>query len=100
MNNNEATKTYHREDRDLLIQIDTKMGMLMEQFHTHKDSAIQELALLNSKKLSKEEAQKMQQDSDKAHRDYEKRLRRIELHGSIALGVVLAIQAFFGVNIF
>lgn len=99
MIDNDATKAYNREDRDLLIRIDTKLGNLLEQFHTHKDSTIKELTSLSEGKLNRKEANAMKIDADKIHDDYELRLRRIEKYGSIAMGAIMAVQAYLGIKI-
>ena len=88
-----------KNDHDLLIRIDTRLGLLMTQFNDHKQDAMARLAILEETKMGREEHRSIQENSDKIEVDHETRIRRIELYGSIAIGALLVVQAIFGIKI-
>lgn len=96
----EDKRPTHESDHDLLIRIDTKLGLLIEQFHTHKEATLKELSVLSEQKINKTDVLAMKTAADKIHDDYEIRLRRIERFGSIAIGGLIVVQALLGIEIF
>lgn len=85
-------------DHDLLIAIDTKLGVLIDQYNKHADFATKELSNLNSTKLDKEVFDNYRENKKTVELDTETRLRRVERWGAMAVGIIGFIQ--FAVSVF
>jgi len=86
-----------QSDHDLLIRIDTKLGILMTDFHTVKKDVVRLEELKANKKDLAEIMECVDLKSDDKsnktdHCDYESRLRRLERYGAIAIGGLAIIQ--------
>lgn len=90
----------YKSDHDLLIRIDTKLGLLIDQFHTHKEATIREIALINEHKADKVDIESLKKANALIVKDQEDRLRRIERIGAVAIGAIMVIQAVLGIKLF
>lgn len=86
----------NENDHDLLIRIDTKLGILLTQFHEHKDQAVREITILKENKVNKEDFINLKKEQDTQSADHEDRIRRLERYGSIAIGAIAVIQILIG----
>lgn len=86
----------NENDHDLLIRIDTKLGLLLTQFHEHKDQAVRDITTLRETKADKEDLVIVKEEQNKRTVDHEDRLRRLERYGSIAVGAIAIIQILIG----
>lgn len=100
MKNPEQPIKEYQNDHDLLIRIDTKLGLLINQFDEHKAVSLNKITELQETKLDRDEADRILESANQVHDDHEKRLRRLEQYGAIALGALYVIQAIFGFKIF
>jgi len=86
-------KTAHsQEDHDLLIRIDTKLGVLVQRFDDHQSEALGRIRTLEELKLGKNEAQEMRHGAEMVHSDHEQRLRRQERYTWLAIGALSIMQ--------
>lgn len=72
------TKTWDREDRDLLIELRTEMRGVRIDLKRLSDGNDQRLTVLEAGKLDRTEYNRLQADSLTLHTDFEKRLRTLE----------------------
>lgn len=86
-------------DHDLLIRIDTKLGLLIEQFNDHKSDALKYIQDLKSTKLDKSLFIKFEEGYNNSKKDQEVRLRRLERYGAIAVGALSVIQIIISVSL-
>lgn len=86
----------HENDHDLLIRIDTKLGILLTQFNEHKEIAVKEIAVLKENKLNKEDFTTYKKGQEKVDSDIEDRVRKLERYGAIAVGAIAVLQVVIG----
>lgn len=79
-------------DHDLLIEINTKLGILLDQFHEHKEKAVAEISRIDSIKADKEDVSKVRQGLNEKFNDHELRIRRIERYVWLAIGALALLQ--------
>jgi hypothetical protein len=82
----------NENDHDLLIQIATKLDRAILDIKELKDNAAARINALEQEKLNKKELEIVHLAADKLHFDHQKRLRRLERWGFIAIGALGLIQ--------
>ena len=79
-------------DHDLLIELHTRVLELRDDIKEIKDDMKLRIDKLETEKLDSAEATRLLTDSVKIHDDHEKRIRRLERLGFIAIGGLAIIQ--------
>lgn len=79
-------------DHDLLIAIATKLDRAIQDIKELKDNAAARIDALEAEKLNQKEFESVRLSSDKLHGDHEKRIRRLERWGFIAIGALGLVQ--------
>lgn len=69
---------YHREDRDLLIELKTRMEGLESQIKDLNNNIVNRVTALENGKLDRGEATRMLTDAIEIHNGYEVRIRSVE----------------------
>jgi phage-related minor tail protein len=82
----------NQNDHDLLIQIATKLDRAISDIKELKDNAAARIDALEQEKLNQKEFEGVRAAADKLHNDHEKRLRRIEKWGFLAIGALGFLQ--------
>lgn len=84
--NPDTEKRAQESDHDLLIRIDTKLGLFIAQTNTATDNIVS----LKETKADKETIAKIQTDQ-------EQRIRRLERYGAITIGGLVVLQLVISV---
>src|SRR3990167_2280445 len=67
---------FSREDRDLLIKLNTQVETLIADVKELKDNTAKRVDALESEKESKAEVSRLLTEANKVHEDFEERLRK------------------------
>ncbi len=103
------TTEWNRQDRDLLIKLETKLDGVVADIKDMRDSTLSRLSKVEAEKLDRTEANRLQSEALEVHTDHEERLRVIEenqttfraqvkTYGAsavIALGIIEFLLNFF-----
>lgn len=87
-----------REDRDLLIELRTKMEGVERAIGDLSQNMATRLSKVESEKLDRTEANRLQSEAMSVHADHETRIRFIERYMWGALAIVSALM--FALNYF
>lgn len=82
-------------DRDLLIEIKTKLDRAINDINELKDNTAHRVDNLENTKLEKNEFYRIQSEMNLIDKDFELRLRRLERYGSIAIGFLILLEFLF-----
>jgi len=82
----------NENDHDLLIQIGTKLDRAILDIKELKDNTTSRVTALESEKLNWRDFVERRKNADMLHGDHEKRLRRLERWGFLALGALGIIE--------
>lgn len=86
-------------DHDLLIVLHTKLDRALVDLDRLADGMSARLATVEHTKAEKDELLKAQAAAELVHVDHEKRIRRLERWGFIAIGIIMALQFYFTARI-
>lgn len=98
MTSQKNTTEWNRQDRDLLIKLETKLDGVVADIKDMKDSTLSRLAMVEAGKLDRTEANRLQAEAMEIHGDHETRLRFVERYMWLALGGLAVIE--FALNYF
>lgn len=95
------TTEWNRQDRDLLIEVKTKLDNVVLEIASMRDNTLSRLAIVEQGKLDRTEANRLQSESMAVHNDHEIRIRFIErwVWGAIALMAAAEVVINFWSNI-
>lgn len=86
---------YDQQDHDLLIRIDEKLNLFIKDFSLYKEYASKQMHEMDKRfemYVPRTEVEHLKKDADESHRDYEKRIRRLEKWVLIATGALVTLQ--------
>lgn len=86
---------FRQEDRDLLVEMKVLLDRAIKDINDLKDNTVHRVNLLDENKMDKAEVFRLRAEDDKRHFDHEKRLRKVEKWGAMAIGALAIIQFIF-----
>lgn len=86
-------------DHDLLIVLHTKLDRALVDLDRLADGMSARLSTVEHTKAEKDDLIKAQAEASIIHADQEKRIRRLERWGFIAIGIIMALQFYFTARI-
>ena len=99
MDNIDNINQFNRNDRDLLVKLDVKVDQVIQDVKdvkqdvkNVKDDIASRVAHLETEKFDATKAYEWKSLQDENHSDYELRLRRLELWGSMAIGALFVME--------
>ena len=79
---------FTEKDREMLVTLTVQMSRALSDIKELKDNYSGRISILETNKTDKK-------DSDTCHADFERRLRRCETWGFIAIGVIATVEFYF-----
>ena len=79
---------FTEKDREMLVTLTVQMGRAIDDIKELKDNLSQRVNILETTKADKKEA-------ETCHSDFEKRIRRLETWGFMALGALALVEFYF-----
>jgi len=83
---------FNQKERELLVKIDVKLERAINDINELKNNFAARVNSLETNMITKEEVRKLVESSDKTHDDFERRVRRLEQWGFIAIGGLIIIE--------
>jgi hypothetical protein len=82
-------------DHDLLIALDVKVERVLLDLKELKDNFASRIDSLEQNKIDKFEFKVLKDEADLLQQDHERRLRRLERWGTLAIGGLIVIEFLF-----
>jgi HAMP domain-containing protein len=83
---------FNQKERELLVKIDVKLERAINDINELKNNFAARVNSLETNMITKDEVRTLVTSSDKTHDDFERRVRRLEQWGFIAIGALTIIQ--------